>query len=52
MVPGVSSEGYHFRDLADHFSIYFCGHLHRLAAGKFQLLKNARNVQLTKYRSW
>jgi hypothetical protein len=33
MVPGVSSEGYTFRDLADHFSIYFCGHLHRLAAG-------------------
>lgn len=42
MFPGVSSEGYRFKDLADHFSIYFCGHLHKLAAGLGEVLKSYR----------
>ncbi|KAF1802973.1 Metallo-dependent phosphatase-like protein [Mucor lusitanicus] len=42
MFPGVSSEGYTFSDLADHFSIYFCGHLHKLAAGLGEVLKSYR----------
>lgn len=33
LIPGRSSEGFTFSDLANHFSVYFCGHLHRLTAG-------------------
>ncbi|KAI8375619.1 Metallo-dependent phosphatase-like protein [Choanephora cucurbitarum] len=40
LVPGVSSEGYTFSDLANRFSIYFCGHLHRLTAGLGDVLKS------------
>lgn len=40
MIPGVSSEGYSFKDLANHFSVYFCGHLHRLSAGLGDVLKS------------
>lgn len=35
MVFGTSSKGQTFRDLARSYSIYFCGHLHRLAAGVY-----------------
>jgi hypothetical protein len=34
MVFGVSKNGKTFRDLASHYSAYFCGHLHKLIAGK------------------
>lgn len=40
MLTGKSTEGYTFRDLANHFSIYFCGHLHRLTAGLGDVLKS------------
>ncbi|KAI7903330.1 Metallo-dependent phosphatase-like protein, partial [Cokeromyces recurvatus] len=40
MIPGVSSEGYTLNDLASRFSIYFCGHLHRLSAGLGNILKS------------
>lgn len=40
MLPGKSTEGYTFGDLADHFSVYFCGHLHRLVAGLGDVLKS------------
>lgn len=40
MVRGKSTEGYKFKDLANHFSIYFCGHLHRLVAGLGDVLKS------------
>lgn len=39
-MTGKSTEGYTFGDLADHFSIYFCGHLHRLVAGLGDVLKS------------
>ena len=35
MVFGVSKTGRTFRDLASHYSMYFCGHLHKLIAGTF-----------------
>ncbi|RCI03842.1 Transmembrane protein 62 [Rhizopus stolonifer] len=40
LVTGISSEGYTFRDLANRFSVYFCGHLHRLTAGLGDVLKS------------
>ncbi|KAI7897094.1 Metallo-dependent phosphatase-like protein [Mucor mucedo] len=40
MLTGKSTEGYTFGDLANHFSIYFCGHLHRLTAGLGDVLKS------------
>ncbi|CAO3591605.1 unnamed protein product [Absidia cylindrospora] len=40
MVFGVSSQGHTFRDLAKHYSIYFCGHLHRLIAGLGDVLQS------------
>lgn len=39
MVFGLSSKGQRFRDLARQYSAYFCGHLHRLAAGIGDVLK-------------
>ncbi|KAI9321023.1 Metallo-dependent phosphatase-like protein [Dichotomocladium elegans] len=39
MVFGVSSKGYRFRELARQYSVYMCGHLHRLAAGLGDALK-------------
>ncbi|KAI8139188.1 Metallo-dependent phosphatase-like protein [Fennellomyces sp. T-0311] len=39
MVFGVSSKGHGFRDLAKLYSVYFCGHLHRLTAGLGEILK-------------
>ncbi|ORY97970.1 Metallo-dependent phosphatase-like protein [Syncephalastrum racemosum] len=39
MVFGTSSKGQTFRDLARSYSIYFCGHLHRLAVGLGDVLK-------------
>lgn len=39
MVFGTSSKGHSFRDLAKRFSIYFCGHLHRLTAGLGDVLQ-------------
>ncbi|KAI8390854.1 Metallo-dependent phosphatase-like protein [Radiomyces spectabilis] len=39
MVFGVSSQGYRLRDLARHYSVYFCGHFHRLAAGLGDMLQ-------------
>jgi hypothetical protein len=39
-VPGVSSNGYTFKDLTQHVSAYFCGHLHRLTAGLGDVLKS------------
>lgn len=40
MLTGKSTEGYTFGDLANHFSVYFCGHLHRLTAGLGDVLKS------------
>ncbi|KAG1219437.1 hypothetical protein G6F35_007490 [Rhizopus arrhizus] len=40
LFTGKSSDGYNFKDLATHFSAYFCGHLHRLAAGMGDTLKS------------
>ncbi|KAF1796840.1 Metallo-dependent phosphatase-like protein [Mucor lusitanicus] len=40
MVFGVSKKGRTFRDLASHYSIYFCGHLHKLIAGLGDVLKS------------
>ncbi|KAI8064190.1 Metallo-dependent phosphatase-like protein [Gongronella butleri] len=40
MVFGVSNDGYTFRDLAKHYSVYFCGHLHRLIAGIGDVLQS------------
>ncbi|ORZ06608.1 Metallo-dependent phosphatase-like protein [Absidia repens] len=40
MVFGVSQQGYTFRDLAKHYSVYFCGHLHRLIAGLGDVLQS------------
>ncbi|ORX46737.1 Metallo-dependent phosphatase [Hesseltinella vesiculosa] len=40
MVFGVSSQGYTFKDLAKHYSVYFCGHLHRLIAGLGDVLQS------------
>lgn len=36
MVFGVSKKGKTFRDLASQYSVYFCGHLHKLIAGTIQ----------------
>lgn len=38
MVFGVSNKGRTFRDLASHYSIYFCGHLHKLIAGQSNIV--------------
>ncbi|KAI9498188.1 Metallo-dependent phosphatase-like protein [Zychaea mexicana] len=48
MVFGESSHGYRYKDLAQHMSVYFCGHLHRLVAGMGDVLKsyNARTDSL------
>jgi hypothetical protein len=40
LVPGKSTDGFSFGDLANHFSVYFCGHLHRLTAGLGDVLKS------------
>lgn len=40
MVFGVSKKGKTFRDLASHYSVYFCGHLHKLIAGLGDVLKS------------
>ncbi|KAF7720944.1 Transmembrane protein 62 [Apophysomyces ossiformis] len=40
MVTGTSSKGQTFRDLARHFSVYLCGHLHRLVAGLGDVLQS------------
>ncbi|KAI8393891.1 Metallo-dependent phosphatase-like protein [Radiomyces spectabilis] len=40
MVYGVSSQGQSLRDLARSYSIYFCGHLHRLVGGLGDVLKS------------
>ncbi|KAI9483663.1 MAG: hypothetical protein EXX96DRAFT_151121 [Benjaminiella poitrasii] len=40
MVFGVSKTGKTFRDLAKNYSIYFCGHLHKLIAGLGDVLKS------------
>ncbi|SAM03891.1 hypothetical protein [Absidia glauca] len=47
MVFGVSSQGYTFRDLAKHYSVYFCGHLHRLIAGLGDVLQSYDSVTKT-----
>ncbi|CEI91448.1 hypothetical protein RMCBS344292_05736 [Rhizopus microsporus] len=44
MVFGVSNKGSTFRDLAKHYSIYFCGHLHRLIAGLGDVLQSYNTV--------
>lgn len=40
MVFGVSKKGKTFRDLASHYSVYLCGHLHKLIAGLGDVLKS------------
>ncbi|CAO3665487.1 unnamed protein product [Rhizopus stolonifer] len=40
MFAGKSGDGHTFKDLANHFSMYFCGHLHRLMAGLGDVLKS------------
>ncbi|KAG0178107.1 Transmembrane protein 62 [Apophysomyces sp. BC1021] len=40
MVFGVSGKGYGYRDLARRYSVYFCGHLHRLIAGLGDVLQS------------
>jgi hypothetical protein len=40
MVFGVSNKGNTFRDLAHHYSAYFCGHLHKLIAGLGEKLQS------------
>ncbi|OBZ85175.1 Transmembrane protein 62 [Choanephora cucurbitarum] len=40
MVFGTSKNGRTFRDLASHYSVYFCGHLHKLIAGLGDVLKS------------
>ncbi|CAO3608777.1 unnamed protein product [Cunninghamella blakesleeana] len=40
MVFGVSNHGHTFRDLAKYYSVYFCGHLHRLIAGLGDVLQS------------
>ncbi|KAI8342116.1 Metallo-dependent phosphatase-like protein [Chlamydoabsidia padenii] len=40
MVFGVSKQGHTFRDLAKYYSVYFCGHLHRLIAGLGDVLQS------------
>ncbi|KAI8979655.1 hypothetical protein BDF20DRAFT_940577 [Mycotypha africana] len=40
MVFGTSKTGKTFKDLAYHYSVYFCGHLHKLIAGIGDVLKS------------
>ncbi|KAG0163151.1 Transmembrane protein 62 [Apophysomyces sp. BC1015] len=40
MVTGTTSQDQTFRDLAHHFSVYLCGHLHRLVAGLGDVLQS------------
>ncbi|KAL0093527.1 Metallo-dependent phosphatase-like protein [Phycomyces blakesleeanus] len=37
---GTSSTGHTYHDIAQHISVYFCGHLHRLVAGLGDVLKS------------
>lgn len=52
MMFGVSKDGHTFKDLAKHYSIYFCGHLHRLIAGKLKgaVDKQTLTLLLTPFR--
>lgn len=34
MVFGETAQGHSYKDLSHRLSVYFCGHLHRLVAGK------------------
>ncbi|KAI9025283.1 Metallo-dependent phosphatase-like protein [Phycomyces nitens] len=44
---GTSSAGHTYQDIAGHISVYFCGHLHRLAAGLGDVLKSYDSVSDT-----